>query len=387
VLVDAELGLAVKVRGADGNRRWGPHGAALYERKKQRELLQSRRLLYVAVTRARDQVILSGRAAQTQESWRTWIDRVAGEAAGRGLLRIVTGVAAPAPAPERPAETAAASTELQALVRRIEHPPPGARPTLSAPVTQIADAWACARRYQLLHELGLEERPGAEPALPDPLGPETPATEQGTLAHRLLELAPLQADRAELQRLLALEGAEDPEVLDAICAFRDSPLAKRMAAAPADRLHRELPFMLHLQNDRVELLLRGQIDALLLDDGMATVVDYKLSQTRGLERYAAQLDAYALAAHQLVQGKVPVRTGIVFLRSSGAPFAEREPADPELIRAGLLGAAESIAEGRRSGSWPLVEPARCREIGCGFIRRCHPDSLSGAESPPRQRSG
>jgi hypothetical protein len=62
---------------------------------------------------------------------------------------------------------------------------------------------------------------------------------------------------------------------------------------------------------------------------------------------------------------------VVFLRSKGAPFVERPPTDPEQTRARLLDAAEAIARGRREGVWPLVEPGRCREIGCGFIRRCH----------------
>src|SRR5205085_5740440 len=132
----------------------------------------------------------------------------------------------------------------------------GAAPaTLSAPVTQLADASACARRYQLLHELRLEERPDPEHPLPDPLGaePDSPATALGTLAHRLLELAPLQLDgvarRRELERVLRLAG-EDPEthgeVLDAACAFLESPLARRMAAAAPGRLLRELPFVLRL---------------------------------------------------------------------------------------------------------------------------------------------
>jgi len=146
-----------------------------------------------------------------------------------------------------------------------------------------------------------------------------------------------------------------------------------MAAAPASRLHRELRFTLRLSRpDAPELLLRGQIDALLLGE-QVTVVDYKFSQARDTARYAAQLDAYALAAHELVAGApLPVRTGIVFLRSKGAPFVERAPAAAGQTRARLLDAAQAIANGRRTGSWPTVEPARCREIGCGFIRRCHP---------------
>jgi ATP-dependent exoDNAse (exonuclease V) beta subunit len=386
VLLDRGLGLAVKARGADGKRRWGSAGEALQQQRKARELAQSRRLLYVAVTRARDLVVLSGRAARKEESWRLWVDQVAEQPAARGLLRIVRDAGAtpslqipgPAIAPDALESLPAAQ---DADVARVQQAVPAARVTISAPVTQLADAQACPRRYQLLHELRLEERPDAEHPLADPLGDGAghPAA-LGTLAHRLLELVPLNvppdARRKELETVLRLEG-EDPaahgEVLDAACAFLDSPLARRMAAAPANRLYRELRFTLRIeQPGSLELLLRGQIDALLVDEDV-TVVDYKLSQSRDTARYAGQLDAYALAARELLaEAPLPVRAGIVFLRSREAPFVERAPAAAEETRARLLAAAQAIADGRRTGSWPLVEPQRCREIGCGFIRRCHP---------------
>jgi len=77
-----------------------------------------------------------------------------------------------------------------------------------------------------------------------------------------------------------------------------------------------------------------------------------------------------------------VRTGVVFLRSSGAPFVEHAPAAPEETRRRLLDAAQAIADGRRTGTWPLVDPSRCREIGCGFIRRCHPADAASTASEP-----
>ncbi len=390
VLLEGELGLAVKARGVDKKRRWGAQGSAVNGRRRARELAQMRRLFYVAVTRARDCLILSGRGAKREESWRQWIDQISEDAVERGLLRIVRDPGAapalpwsgPAVDPEK-LDALAAECVAHPDVARIAAAAPVSQVTLSAPVTQLADASVCPRRYQLLHELRLEERPDPEHPLPDPLGeePGSPATALGTLAHRLLELAPLQLDaaarRRELERVLRLEGedpAVHPEVLDAACAFLDSPLARRMAAVPARRLHRELPFMLRLSRPGApELLVRGQIDALLIDEDV-TVVDYKLSQARDTARYAAQLDAYALAARELVgESPLPVRTGIVFLRSKGAPFVERAPAPPEETRERLLGAAQAIAEGRRSGIWPVVEPPSCREIGCGFIRRCHGD--------------
>src|SRR5205807_6323166 len=90
-------------------------------------------------------------------------------------------------------------------VARVASPGAPGRPTIGAPVTQLADASICARRYQLLYELGLDEHPepGATPSR---------AAELGTLAHRLLEVAPLAVPRGErkaaLVRLLDLEGGD-----------------------------------------------------------------------------------------------------------------------------------------------------------------------------------
>jgi ATP-dependent exoDNAse (exonuclease V) beta subunit len=397
VLLDADLGLGLKARGADGKRRWGAQGSALSARRRSRELAQMRRLLYVAVTRARDLLVLSGRAARKEESWRFWIDQIASEAIKAGLLKVVRdpGAAqafAQGGPPVDPEALAALQPAHHADVARLAAPAAAAAATVAAPVTQLADAAVCARRYQLLHELRLAERPDPEHPLPDPLGddPGSPATALGTLAHRLLELVPLKLDgaqrREELERVLALEG-EDPaahaEVLGAACDFLDSPLGRRMAAAKPGRVQREQPFTLRLSRPGApELLLRGQIDALFIDEEV-TVVDYKLSQARDTARYAAQLDAYALAAHELLaEAPRAVRTGVVFLRSRGAPFVEHAPAAPEETRRRLLDAAQAIAEGRRTGRWPLVDPARCSEIGCGFIRRCHPDEAASSGSAP-----
>jgi hypothetical protein len=239
----------------------------------------------------------------------------------------------------------------------------------------------------LLHELGVEERPRAAE------GGGPAATERGVLAHRLLELAALtpidrRERRAELRRLVELEGQdpdapEQAEVVDAVATFLESALAHRMAQAPPGRLMRELPFTLRIDapaGDRAapDVVVRGQLDALLLDGGEATVIDYKLSRATGGGRYDFQLDAYALAADALTQSTVPVRSGLVFLRSPSAPFVAREPpAHDELqaIRQRLLDAAGVVAAGRRTGIWPKAQAARCRELECGFFRRCHPEEV------------
>jgi len=172
-------------------------------------------------------------------------------------------------------------------------------------------------------------------------------------------------------------------VIDAVAAFLDSALARRMAQAGPRQLHRELPFALRVEPGEGDppgpgLVVRGQLDALLLDSDEATVVDYKLSRAAPPRRYQFQLDAYALAARELTASTLPVRSGLVFLRSPGAPFAPREApeaAELESIRRRLLEAARTVATGRRTAVWPKTEPARCRELECGFLRRCHPEEV------------
>ena len=427
IALDSELGLALRVRGA-GWRRWGTHGNAVRTRRNQRDAAQGRRLFYVAATRARDLLILSGRAAPRAETWRSAIDRALPDCGD--FIRVLPDGDPGQPEPGRPAEAALVesnpellrvllgeevlspvlpraaaglavesdSPELQRareiVARAATGRAQGASGTVVAAVTQLADASACARRYQLLHELGLEERPRNAEAT------EPGATERGVLAHRLLELATLEPmdrreRRAELRRLIELEG-EDPEapeqaeVVDAVATFLDSALARRMTEAPPGRLMRELPFTLRIEAPAGErgapdVVIRGQLDALLLDRAEATVIDYKLSRSAAMGRYDFQLDAYALAADSLTQSAVPVRSGLVFLRSPSAPFVVRDPPSLEelqRIRQRLLDAARVVASGRRSGVWPKVQAARCRELECGFFRRCHSEEVRAAVSAP-----
>ena len=419
LLLDPDLGLALKVRGADGEWHLGPHGERVRALGDRRDLAESRRLLYVAATRARDRLILASRPHATRtESWRSLIDQVSGSAEAAPLLALIPAASLLAPplpaggaateslaalgeAIEDPAAAQVAAAAVARVLRREARPrDPG---TLVASVTQLADAVACPQRYRLLHEVGLEERPSQAPAHPaalegraDDAGgeePPLPAAERGTLAHRLLELVPLEPDapaaalRASLRRVLEQDGL-DPgaheEITGAAAGFLGSELGRRMARVARDtpgRLLRELPFLLRLEPLAGEppgprVLVRGQLDALLLDAGMATVIDYKHAEAEGPERYALQLQAYALAAFRITGGAAPVQAGLVFLRSRGAPLVLRPPsseAERSETRAALLGAGRAIEEGRRTGRYPLVEPDRCRELRCGFLPRCHPE--------------
>ena len=425
LLLDPELGPALRIQGVDGKPKWGPRGKAVNDLRTERELAQSRRLFYVAATRARDRVIFSGREPRNAETWRTWLDALAGSANGKELITVIDAEALKA----APLAAGRALVErdpgLAAALRegRCDAPPPPADwpeldralraasgaalreagpATLVLPVTQLADAILCPRRYQLLHELRLPEWPDRarapeedEPG-EDPEAPSASRAELGTLAHKLLERFPLREGdlagprasaavpaRLETLRRLAREEGHDPAqpevaaVLDAAAALLGSALGARLAATEPGHLYRELAFTLRVPPDGAdapEVIVRGQIDALILGREAGLVVDYKLAAPHHDPRYERQLGVYELAAHELVRGALPIRTALAFLKGPAGPLEERPPLDVEgreTLRSSISEAGRAIAAGRANGRFELIAAEGCQEIGCGFFgTRC-----------------
>jgi ATP-dependent helicase/nuclease subunit A len=372
-----------------------------------RDAAEALRTLYVALTRARDRLLLSGDAPRAQKGcWRRLLD-----AAIDSDVRLRSAVlevdaesgasdprercAAPRP-PESPDDRVAHALNV------VRHP---ARPTIREvvlAVTQLQDFFLCPRRYFHAHELGLAEHPNVL-ELPEELEGEAPERSggdprrRGTLAHALLERVDLslvraggRALRAHLETLLWAAGerhedARNQLILDAVEAFLRTRFAARLAEAGEARVHRELPFLLRVggEDELPALFLKGKIDLLFEDaDGAALVLDYKFTRLHpeGLQLYAFQLDCYALAARQFVREGVPIRTGIAFLEESG-----REPdlrpdgeLDGDALSRRLVAGARSLLELSRRSEWAGQPRAECERIRCGYRYRCHPGRLQAA---------
>ncbi|MFT3916944.1 MAG: UvrD-helicase domain-containing protein [Anaeromyxobacteraceae bacterium] len=364
---------------------------------------ESRRLLYVAMTRARDHLILSGEATKGsgQETWRAILEGALADVAEHETLvrRVATGQmelggAAPEPAPA-PAPDPAPGPDPAHAPDPDPDPDPGPAPVPVPPalriaVTSLSDAFRCPRRHHFAHVLGLAEPRGVSGMQPgdDP----GRATVRGTLAHAMLSEADLAAPplerRAQLAAVAARRG-HDPEargvkrILVEVARFLDSAAGKELAkAARAGRLRREVPFLLRLDGEPGSkagaLYLDGAIDALLArEKGEVFVIDYKYALPRpgAAERYRFQLAAYALAAARAHPG-AKVRAAIVFLRGdhrvveltpSAAELRAFERDAPRLARLALGGEVPTAGALGRS-----VET--CRSEGCGFVPRCHPVS-------------
>jgi ATP-dependent helicase/nuclease subunit A len=365
------------------------------------------RLVYVAVTRARERLLLSGTFGDG--------DLEEGEAMSRSALkRLLPALGFTGGESELELDGAriavrvnrAGAETARELVRRADGAlvkaeiEPGDPPPLLAPSTDIpaaghlsyaalADYERCGYRFYVKRVLGIREPEsiGAEPGEADvdqligeaDLGPGEPAPDAGerrlrfgTAVHGLLEWSArnrwARPGRERCGALLRQEGLDpaDGEVaraLELVDGWLESDLRASLEV-PRVRLRPEMPFMLAVGAS----VVRGKMDLLAeLPGGELLVVDYKTdalgdsSPESHAERYATQRTLYALAASSGVARDVAgpngedaqrIRTAYCFLEAPGQPYEQSfGPAELEAGR----GEIERLVAGVRSGRFEVTD--------------------------------
>ena len=363
VLVHPELGLGPKVTDAERGVEYPTLARrAVANRLHREQLSEELRLLYVAMTRARERLImtcvlpdpekkLSGLAAAAENpmpaepllnmrSLGDWLITAA-LAAGRGSLELVLRSAEGEPA----REPALAEAELAA---RPDEEPQAEFETRFAWEYPHAKAVnlpskVTATELKSLPEpdpesAELVERAARPFRMPELEGVERrlTAAEKGTATHlalRYIDLAAVgsEADaEAELDALVLtgrMSGRERAAV-DAygIYLLARSGLGRRMANA--ERLWREFEFSLLRPAGEIfpgagedEILLQGVVDCCFAENGALTVVDYKTDRIgpdfaeERAARYRSQLECYAWAMGKIVG--LPVRERIIYFLRPG----------------------------------------------------------------------
>lgn len=375
VRFDREFGLAI-VKPSRGDTELRSRSATrITTQLGRRARAEHLRLLYVAMTRARDRVVLGLRQAKPpQRSWASDVEAFF-------ELRVSHGVREQWNVTElkrRPQPTVGQveSADVRELIARVRTPVPLATRELLLPVTQLQDFVSCPRFFHFAHQIGLQEPRLAVKAL-EPLPEGQTIRERGTAAHRLLELTPLELVgssqlRDALEALQHAEGLDDYDVVDLVESFWRTEFGRAVAARP-ERVHRELPFVLRLHG-APDLVLRGAIDLVVERDDALVVVDYKTSfkPPAGLAKYRFQLGCYALATQRFFGDARPVRTGISFLRETSLEPVFDEGFDVQSVATPLLRATAELAEAQRQTVWAGRPREICEGLGCGHIGRCHP---------------
>ena len=330
VQYDPASGLGFRWRLPSGQIVCDPTYASIIAARKTRESAERDRLLYVALTRAKERLILSfiNTAQSRQTAWHKTvlnglglqIPEDPGAAVDNGLARI-TRVAGEPQIPAAPTVVQAAPpVEITRLAEEPEAPS-------RVSVTQLALFARCPRRYLLSARLDWPVAPAGEGG----------ALDLGTEVHDYL---------AGVRREVSAEARQLAEV------FERSDLARRARQAPLCR--REMDFLVEIDG----ILLHGQVD-LWFDSGEGPViVDYKtdqyLSDARR-EGYELQLLLYALAL-EILTGKRAAEAWLFALREGEAHPVELSSAAFDAAKATLADWREAC----RRGEFPPREQPECR---------------------------
>jgi len=310
---------------------WAVRGASKSEpveiaraREKAARQEEHNRLLYVAMTRARDRLYIGGfegKAGIAKGSWYETIEaglegglREHRDAPGGRVRRLASSQTAVHDTASRHAATA---TEAAALPEWATRPAPK-EPILTVPLAPSRIAIAETDddgEWASLADLRDAMLPPLEPASQSPLYlARDGRLLRGTITHALLEHLPNvnEAARADTARaFVAARGAELPEavhnaiVTEALHILADARFGE--AFGPHSRAEvAVVASVAHPADTGPTLRVNGQIDRLVRrPDGSLLIVDYKsnrrppASAERASEAYLLQLAAYRIAVQQI----------------------------------------------------------------------------------------
>ncbi len=370
---DHELGPLVSLPEKFGEKRDHPGMRMFRQSEKEEDLAESRRLFYVAATRAADLLILSANLKQAGKAANPWLqllserfDLLTGQprqapAAGgisilvkysKSLPKILVHQTAPQamdiahdPAPRGPALQSFRELVDEAvpdpLPETLQSFPPdlSLRRRFNVSEIEMADADVrAASSHSERPQSGLKAtRPHAASTAPMDL---SAAEQLGTLVHAALE----RIDFQNPQEITALVGAccggsgakVDERTRGAARTCLENVLASPLGAelAAARQIHREIEFLLAFpprrngapkEPEEIAIadsrIISGTIDCLFESaQGKWTIVDYKTGvrdaktpPSEILAEYEIQLGLYALAVEQLLK-RLPDRIELVFMQ-------------------------------------------------------------------------
>ena len=276
-------------------------GAYLAHAWRRRHAEEARRVLYVAMTRARERLVLSG--SRTFQ--------------GSCFLAEVFGAIEKAGGPSIDAadgRITAGGLDLHVVrlkgwkAGKKEKRRPSAKPRKGPSWALLDRAWkvredefrAAAGRPRFTSPTALQESRAERVLLTSLEEAATSAADTGSLCHLVLERLDFwKPDVERLVKVAARElGIADPtEAYKILKAFLASDAFKTLASV--EIVARELPFLLPHEGG----VLQGAIDLVARIDGRLTVIDYKTDRVEEPGRYAEQRKWYVTAAERILGEK------------------------------------------------------------------------------------
>lgn len=294
-----------------------------------REKEERKRLLYVAMTRAKKKLILSGVSKERKKekasfhdraSWMDWVQALemlfpAKPGAEEDLLSETEE-----PKPDivfdlKSGDSAAKPPkEIETIWMNIQPREKAVSRVADLPVSAYAAFRKAPAEYRKVYLIGYrsQEEPKKE-TLPEEAETTIRASDFGTAMHLFMERLNLKHPEPHAARLFkdvfrGMDDAAQEEARKITAAFLRSPLLKRLQSAK--RVFRELPFVLNERHGRID----GVIDAAFEDAEGWHVLDYKTAIGDEAKVKAAgydlQIQMYALALRQIL-GVVP-KTGLLY---------------------------------------------------------------------------
>ena len=361
VLVHPELGLGAKVTDLERRVEYPTLARTAIARRLRRETLsEEMRLLYVAMTRAKEYLFLTASVKDPSarlEKLRAglslplapealsdatcpldWLLAASYADNGEHLAVTICEDEKADDLPESDAAGAAPDEDFLALLRHnlsfaYPHAASEALPS-KITATELKDRAAPDEDAR-----SIAPHPRRSFRLPDFAREQKPlrGAERGTATHLVLQYMDFskatgeEGVRAEIERMRQKRFLSDREAeavdAQAIVRLFSSPLGRRMLSAKT--ITREFKFSLLCPADEVlgvastdKVLLQGVVDCLLEEDGELTVIDYKTDAVRTEEQlrertalYTPQLRAYAKAVERIF--RKPVKECVLYFLSMG----------------------------------------------------------------------
>ncbi len=353
VLCHGELGFGMRMTDAVRGVDWPTLPWRAIDRKtRMEELSEQERVLYVAMTRARERLIMTcvlPKAEETLAALPTaggairprvlagaqntaqWLLRAAAADGGATIrLRVVKPGQAAENAPPAAAERLpAAEADISLLRERIEwrYPHMGAV-TLPSKLTATGATHRIAEGDPEARELAEPPERTRRFRAPELGVTDAPLTgaERGVAAHLVMQHIDFARTGSaseiadEIERLRVLGFLDDRQAAavppEDILAFFRSEIGRR--ALRADRTVREFRFSLLCPAEAwfaeapagEEILLQGVVDCCIEEDGALTIIDFKTDARIEPERHTAQLAAYAMAMERIL--RKPVRGAVLW---------------------------------------------------------------------------